>query len=339
MKAGYKEALAVGTRWGNPPACSPGAAPPGKPPRSCHSPEALLRGYMPGEHRPGSSPGNLPCPYLNRLEQRLRCNWLDTYLEEMMNQQPAHSREMRIENAFQDASQNAVGPGASVNMDAAPADLAGPAGPAQKLPTLDSFVISGSFHNAHNNAVGQGAQVSAGSPAWPDLSAVSPGQPGPYPASVEPRPFADNSPGITPGIILFSQQDRPWLERLRTHLALLEQQRLVALWDDSQVTAGVNWQEAIAHALLHARFALVLVSAHALASPPLVSYKLPLILQRCAQGQVTLLPLLLSSCLYEQSPLGMYQPCNPDQPLAQLSFADQEEALANVGRTIYQLLA
>src|SRR5258707_11659464 len=72
MKAGYKEALAVGAQGGFPPACSPGAAPPGKPP-SCHSPEALLGGYMPGENRPGSSPENSPCPYLNRLEALLRC--------------------------------------------------------------------------------------------------------------------------------------------------------------------------------------------------------------------------------------------------------------------------
>ncbi len=72
MKAGYKEALAVGTRWGNPPACSPGAAPPGNGMSVEASPEALLRGYMPGEHRPGSSPGNLPCPYLNRLEALLQ---------------------------------------------------------------------------------------------------------------------------------------------------------------------------------------------------------------------------------------------------------------------------
>jgi len=73
MKAGYKEALAVGTRWGNPPACSPGAAPPGNGMSVEASLEALLRGYMPGENRPGSSPENSPCPYLNRLEALLRC--------------------------------------------------------------------------------------------------------------------------------------------------------------------------------------------------------------------------------------------------------------------------
>jgi len=73
MKAGYKEALAVGTQGGFPPACSPGAAPPGNGMSVEASPEALLRGYMPGENRPGSPPENSPCPSLNRIEARLRC--------------------------------------------------------------------------------------------------------------------------------------------------------------------------------------------------------------------------------------------------------------------------
>ncbi len=138
--------------------------------------------------------------------------------------------------------------------------------------------------------------------------------------------------------MLFSHQDRPWLDRLRTHLALLAQQGLIALWDDSQIAAGADWQNAMAYSIAHSRFALLLVSANFLASPLIASYQLPLIHQRVAQEQLTLLPLLLSPCLYKESPLGNYQPCNPDLSLAQLSFAEQEEVLVNVARTIYQAL-
>src|SRR5258707_9254052 len=46
MKVGW-------TQGGFPSECSPGAAPPGWLPRSCHSPEALLRGYIPGIFPPG----------------------------------------------------------------------------------------------------------------------------------------------------------------------------------------------------------------------------------------------------------------------------------------------
>jgi len=61
------------TRWGNPPACSPGAAPPGNGISQKGTPEALLRGYTPGDFPTGSSLKNSPCSSFNRIEQRLRC--------------------------------------------------------------------------------------------------------------------------------------------------------------------------------------------------------------------------------------------------------------------------
>src|SRR5579883_672120 len=141
--------------------------------------------------------------------------------------QAGNSGEFKIENAFNDSSQNAVGPGAEVHMGADTAPRATPNNPAP----AGSFVITGSFNNAHNNAVGPGARVSDSTQGWPAGYAATPERTGctDSPASTWTR--AASTPGGAPVVLLFSQQDRAWLERLRAHLSLLERQQLLSLWD------------------------------------------------------------------------------------------------------------
>ncbi len=64
-----KASSPVGTQGGFPPECSLGAAPPGNGIRAEASPEALLRGYIPGDFPTGSPPQGLICilPSLVRL--------------------------------------------------------------------------------------------------------------------------------------------------------------------------------------------------------------------------------------------------------------------------------
>lgn len=146
-------------------------------------------------------------------------------------------------------------------------------------------------------------------------------------------------PGLTEAgtrkiIISYSHQDRQWLNPLRTHLAILEQQQMIALWDDTQIAAGMQMQQTMAEALKAADFALLLVSANFLASATITRYELPQIFQRLSQGRFAILPLLLSPCLYHESPLGGYQPFNPDSPLSTLSSPAQDEVLVRVAREI-----
>jgi hypothetical protein len=126
---------------------------------------------------------------------------------------------------------------------------------------------------------------------------------------------------------------------LRAHLTLLEHQRLVALWDDQRITAGADQREAIVQALATARFAVCLISASFLTSPLFAFHEWPLLQQRLSEGQLRLLPILLAPCLYEQSQFARFQPLNPARPLTQLPFAEQEELLAEAGRTILHCIS
>lgn len=68
-------------------------------------------------------------------------------------------------------------------------------------------------------------------------------------------------------------------------------------------------------------------------------YELPQILQRPSQSQFTILPLILSPCLYNESPLRGYQPCNPNDPLSRLSSPKREEMLVRVAKEIQKVVS
>jgi TIR domain/Family of unknown function (DUF6232) len=135
-------------------------------------------------------------------------------------------------------------------------------------------------------------------------------------------------------IISYSHEDQQWLSLLRTHLALLEQRQMIELWDDTQIAAGMQTQQAITDALQAADFALLLVSANFLASQVIMRYELPLILQRLTQKQFSILPLVLAPCLYSESPLGSYQPFSSNSPLSTLSPPNRDNLLVRVAQEI-----
>ncbi len=250
-------------------------------------------------------------------------------------EQQSGAGDMHFENAFNGASQNAIGHGAQVNIGPSD-DAAGGAVPGAAPPASSNISITNAFNNASMNAVGPGARVN-----------VQPGSlerhevPGNQPASWPTRPVDQPIParaGASKIIISYSHKDRQWLDLLRTHLAFLEQQHMIDLWDDSQIAVGAHWRQAISDALATASFALLLVSANFLASDFIAHYELPPIRQRLSQGQLTILPLILSPCLFEESLLGDYQPFNPGQPLSLLSFAEQEDVIVRVAREIRKAL-
>jgi hypothetical protein len=54
--------------------------------------------------------------------------------------------------------------------------------------------------------------------------------------------------GMSTPIVVFCSSapaDEPWLRKLENHLALLKRQGLITIWHNRQLTAGINWQEAI----------------------------------------------------------------------------------------------
>jgi hypothetical protein len=140
--------------------------------------------------------------------------------------------------------------------------------------------------------------------------------------------------GVRKIIISYSHKDRQWLDQIRNHLSMLEQRQMIELWDDTRIAPGMHMQQAMTDALMAADFALLLVSADFLASEVIMHQELPQILQRLSQSQLTILPLILSPCQYDESPLGAYQAFNPHSPLSGLPSPKRDEMLVNVANKI-----
>lgn len=139
-------------------------------------------------------------------------------------------------------------------------------------------------------------------------------------------------------VISCSRDDSRWLESLKTHLAPLERQQAVDLWDDTRIAPGARREQAITDTLNAANIAILLVSKNFFAAQFIMHYELPSILRRCSQGQLTLLPLILSPCLYDQSPLGEYQVFNDfDGPLSELTSSERDKVFVRLAETISKL--
>ncbi|HEY1350454.1 MAG TPA: toll/interleukin-1 receptor domain-containing protein [Ktedonobacteraceae bacterium] len=232
--------------------------------------------------------------------------------------QDADRANIDIENAFNRARYLAIGEGARVN-SADPNHRNRPDAAEGRSPRTGNITITNSFNDASAIAVGN-AQMNTG----PTQA-----------CSTHTR--ASTRPGNV--FISYSRQDQPWLAALQTQLTPLESQKVLECWYDMKIQTGIPWEQAILSMLRAADVAILLVSAHFLASDFIIRYELPCILQRHTQGQLYLLPLVVAPCLYRESPLGTYQAFNPpNKPLSTLSAAQVAETFVRVARSIQQAL-
>jgi hypothetical protein len=138
-------------------------------------------------------------------------------------------------------------------------------------------------------------------------------------------------------LISYSHSDIKWLNRLRVHLAPIEREGAIDLWDDTRIAAGQQWKEPIRDALERARVVVLLISANFLASDFLVEGELPVLLAHAEVSGTTIIPVILSSSAFTYSAFGMFQSINsPDRPISDMEFAEQERIFAKVAQTIIE---
>ena len=139
--------------------------------------------------------------------------------------------------------------------------------------------------------------------------------------------------------VSYNHNDAKWLERLRVHLAPMEREGIIDLWDDTKIAIGASWQTSIREALETARVAITLVSADFLASEFIVQQELPRLLSRAASDGLIVMPVIVSPCLFTNSALGSFQAANdPNKPLSGMASVEREKALVNLAKVIREYL-
>lgn len=131
--------------------------------------------------------------------------------------------------------------------------------------------------------------------------------------------------------ISYSHNDKAWLERLQRMLRPLLDGGGLDVWDDTRIRPGSLWRPEIDRAMERAAVAVLLVSDDFLSSDFILNEELPYLLETARRGEVTVLWVYLSACLYERTLIGTIQAAyDPSSPLDALPPAEQNDALKTI---------
>ena len=135
--------------------------------------------------------------------------------------------------------------------------------------------------------------------------------------------------------ISYSRKDKDYVDELRPHLKLLRNTTKIKWWDDSQIEAGEEWNNAIQGALARAKVTVLMVSANFFASDYVWREELPKMLGAAKDEGATILWLPISACAYEDTEIANYQAVtDPKPPLAKRSAADRDEVYTELVKRI-----
>ena len=120
--------------------------------------------------------------------------------------------------------------------------------------------------------------------------------------------------------ISYSHTDVRFLRQLQTHLKPYQREALMDYRDDTRITAGADWREEIRQAITTAKVAVLLLSSDFLASDFIAENELPPLLAAAKEQGVTILPVLVQPCAYNDMGLSKFQAVRvPDIPFKSVS--------------------
>lgn len=131
----------------------------------------------------------------------------------------------------------------------------------------------------------------------------------------------------------YAHEDAGLREELAKHLRVLERKQIIESWYDNMIAPGAEWSEEIAVQLDKADIVIVLVSADFLDSDYCYTVEMKRALERHAAGKVCVIPVILRSALWEESPLAKLRAL-PKDGRAVVLWADRDEAWVDVTRGI-----
>lgn len=136
--------------------------------------------------------------------------------------------------------------------------------------------------------------------------------------------------------VSYSHRDQSWMDRLRAHLAPLEQTGELELWiDEGRLQTGNRFNDEIATALATASSAILLVSPDFQSSRFIRDKELPLIRRLADSGELRLFWIPVSDCLLADQLLEIYQSATGNaNPLSSLTQPQVDRALANLARQL-----
>lgn len=105
----------------------------------------------------------------------------------------------------------------------------------------------------------------------------------------------------------YSHQDETLRDKLNIHLKLLQQQGIISIWYDRDITAGTDWAQTIETHLNTADIILLLISADFLASEYCYNIEMQRAIERHHNNEAQVIPIILRPCDWTSAPFGKLQ--------------------------------
>lgn len=100
--------------------------------------------------------------------------------------------------------------------------------------------------------------------------------------------------------ISYSRKNEDWKNKVVEHLAVLEHEGLLEIWDDQRIDAGDDWLPEIERAMSRATVAVLLISAPFLTSNFIRKMEVPELLKRRQEEGLRVIPFIIKPCPWEQ---------------------------------------
>jgi len=135
--------------------------------------------------------------------------------------------------------------------------------------------------------------------------------------------------------ISYSHEDKNFLEELLVHIKPLEAKFDFSVWSDSRLEPGASWEKEIKAALANVDIAILLISAHYLASDFIKDIELPKLLKRSETGEVRVIPIVVRPSPWAHTPLAYFQSLPRDgRSFSELGDVERDQAWL----TLYEVL-
>lgn len=135
----------------------------------------------------------------------------------------------------------------------------------------------------------------------------------------------------------YSHKDEDMKNQLDTFLINLKRSGSIQIWQDRQLLAGTEWNDAIKKELAAADIILLLISADFNASNYIWENELDTAMQRHEKGEARVIPVILRNCEWQDMPYAKLQalPVN-GRPVSE--FADKDKAYTEIAREIRRVV-
>lgn len=127
------------------------------------------------------------------------------------------------------------------------------------------------------------------------------------------------------------------MDEVRQHLVILERQGLILKWHDRKIPPGSEWKLEIDARLMKAAIFLLFISSRFMDSDYCYEQEMKEALRRHDAGEAHVIPVILSPCLWQTSPLGRLQVLPRDgRPVT--SWENRDEACLDVAQGVLQVV-